>query len=597
MGIKLCNKPLVNRIPCLIILSGILFSFYLQWQIPEGTFFSGDAWLKALLAKQLSSGNFQFNLDLPAEVWVNELWEKGLYPFEPPFVYNQSGRYFITFPFTFPLITAPLHALFGWRGLYIIPLVSSWAIWIVFYRVCQRLALGVFPTSVALFALIFSSPLTLYSAIYWEHSVAVLLAFQGLTIILAPESINLSRKEAILSGVLIGLSVWFRPEFLCLVGIILLFAIFSSSIAKKLAELLLFSSGAAISLSLFLKDGSIRFIAWLFLLAYISSKIRFSLDKKIFLVTSIALTLLIFFGLNIVIYHHPLGIHAIQVVDDFSPRVRIYQALTFFNSMNEKLLYYFPVIFFAIIYSLLSVFSKDIKLTDKMKFLLIICILFVYSTPILLPSDGGKQWGPRFWLFLTPLVCLLSAMALQHIMQFFRPPIYFASISVLAMLLAIGIHINIYQGSLLISQNTYSSLHGFLQSDSNRIVAVSHQYLSQELSGHLDQKILFLTKSDDELVKLSQALSQQGYNRFTYICYRDSECVSSRSDIKTFEFPKDGQTLGIRLTELERYSQNSLDSSYQIAIVEIVGRDSIQSIRGQHPRLNRSDFNFVALNT
>jgi hypothetical protein len=81
-------------------------------------FFSGDAELKALLAKQFSSGQFRFDLNLPVEQWVRNLWQNGLYPFQERFVYNRFGQYYITFPFTFPLVTAPFQALFGYRGLY-----------------------------------------------------------------------------------------------------------------------------------------------------------------------------------------------------------------------------------------------------------------------------------------------------------------------------------------------------------------------------------------------------------------------------------------------------------------------------------------------
>ncbi|MGL5804557.1 MAG: LA_3751/LA_3752 family putative glycosyltransferase, partial [Xenococcaceae cyanobacterium] len=63
-----------------IILVGILFSLYLQWQIPDGVYFSGDAGLKALLAQQLSSGIFRFDLLPPAQEWVRQLWDNGLYP-------------------------------------------------------------------------------------------------------------------------------------------------------------------------------------------------------------------------------------------------------------------------------------------------------------------------------------------------------------------------------------------------------------------------------------------------------------------------------------------------------------------------------------
>src|SRR5512147_2884226 len=124
------------HLPLLIILAGIGFTVYLQFQIPDGVYFSGDAGLKALLAQQLSKGQFRFDLLPPSESWVQQLWSQGLYPYEDPFFYEIDHRYYITFPFSFPLITAPFYHFFGYRGLYIIPWLSILGIWGIFYRVC-----------------------------------------------------------------------------------------------------------------------------------------------------------------------------------------------------------------------------------------------------------------------------------------------------------------------------------------------------------------------------------------------------------------------------------------------------------------------------
>src|SRR5919199_4191616 len=129
MKIYSASLAIKYKLPLLIILIGVLFSLYLQLQIPDEVFFSGDAGPKMLLTKQFASGRFQVDLDLPVEPWVRNLWQSGLYPFEPPFVYQINNRYYIQYPFTFPLISSPFYAFFGWRGVYIIPLISIWIIW------------------------------------------------------------------------------------------------------------------------------------------------------------------------------------------------------------------------------------------------------------------------------------------------------------------------------------------------------------------------------------------------------------------------------------------------------------------------------------
>ena len=150
-------KYKLSQLPLLIIVVGIVFTLYLQWRIPDGVFFSGDAGLKALLAQQLGSGQLHFDLIPPLENWVRNLRDSGLYPYSEPFVYQQDDLYFITFPFTFPLVTAPFYALFGFRGLYLIPLVATWFTWGIFYATCQRLKVKSVYTSLALISLNFAA--------------------------------------------------------------------------------------------------------------------------------------------------------------------------------------------------------------------------------------------------------------------------------------------------------------------------------------------------------------------------------------------------------------------------------------------------------
>ena len=288
--------------------------------------------------------------------------KNGLYPFDEPFVYNRFNRYYITFPFTFPLVSAPFHALFGYRGYYIIPLISLWAIWLSFYLACQRLRLKSLSTSIALATLIFASPLSIYSATYWEHTLAVALNFHGISTLLIPGSQGLSKKDAALSGILIGLSVWFREEILGLV-------------------------------------------AFLFILVYTASlssikRLEFLAKRKEVFVTSMIATIAGFFGLNTLIYHHPLGMHSVQIVEKFSLFDRLSEGLNNFKEMGRDLFYYFPIAFFTILYLPFSlVLKKRIKLTLTMKIVYIICFFFIVAVDLMVPPGaGGKQWGPRFLL-------------------------------------------------------------------------------------------------------------------------------------------------------------------------------------------------------
>lgn len=509
------NKLKANT-PLLIILSGVIFSLYLLSQIPDEIYFSGDGGLKALLAKQLSSGKLRFDLDLVAPQWVHNLWDSGLYPFEAPFSYKISNLYYITFPFTFPLVTAPFYAIFGFRGFYIIPLISTWIIWLSFYKLCQCIKLDNLIITIGLITLIFASPLTMYSAMYWEHTLAVCLAFNGLVILLSKGEQDFSNKDAINSGILIGLSVWFRPEFLALVAILMMLVIASYKIKLDFITLI--------------KNRQITFIA------------------------SLIITILCFFALNKIIYNHPLGAHAFQVVENFSLQTRLLKAFKFFNILKNELLYYFPVIYFAIAIFIISLFKNTITLTSQVRKILFISILFICLVPILIPSDGGKQWGPRFLLILIPLLNIIAISGLSITLKIKKFGLRYISGGIFVTLFIVGLNLNTFTGTI----NSYQKdkivnldVLAFLRQDSNKVVAVANQYVGQSFEAMFNQKIFFLTKKPDDVSKLGLALHEQGYQKFIYICPAYDKCFSNSRIPETLPLLASPKNLMIQLKNIK----------------------------------------------
>jgi hypothetical protein len=478
-------------------------------------FFSGDGGLKALLAQQFASGDLRFNLDLPAADWVRDLWRNGLYPFLPPFVYNRLGLYYITFPFTFPLVTAPFYAMLGYRGLYVIPIISTWVLWFRFYAVCKRLELNSGAIAIALAALIFASPLSIYSAMYWEHTLAVVLAFYGLTVVLFPNSAHLSRGSAVLGGVLIGLSVWFRPEFLCLVGAVALLSLIAKfKWAKK------FSPAAG---------------------------------KEILFTASLFLTILIFFCINKIVYGHPLGIHSIQIVEEFSLTGRLLAAHDNFKQLVSSLLEYFPVSLFPCLFIFLSLLRSKLRLAPKIWAICFIVVLFIFAVPLIVPSGaGGKQWGPRFLLILMPLFSLLLAVQLKYIMRVMGRFQRYLSIGLVCVLIAVSIHLNTFVATAKLAQDyqTVALALKATKDDSNEIIAVSHQYVAQAIAPALSEKRFFLVDDAEDVKQLSESLINQGYQKFLYICYHHRPCPVPEDSTQKLEFSSSNRFFKVEFSPL-----------------------------------------------
>lgn len=577
-------------LPWLILAGGVAYSLYLLFQIPNGVYFSGDGGLKSLVAQQLSQGQMQIDLIKPSGDWISQLWKQGFYPYEEPFVYYINDKYYITFPFTFSVITAPFHALFGYRGLYILPLVAVWAIWLGFYRFCRLFNFNQLMISLGLFGLIFASNLTLYGAMYWEHSLAVALCFFGMLILLYPQqNSGLSVKQAIISGVLIGLSAWVRSEYLAMVATLGGFVFVASLPQYKFFDF--------ISKPLHLDN----FTSW-------------GKHKEIFVI-SMALTVGAFFVCNKVIYGHPLGIHALQIVEGFSLSRRLMEAWESFQELTLKFFEFFPLAIFSLLYLVsylaqklsLKVGSKSvliiactgviilltaitltqglaetkiwiktylgiiiltftwliillkikIPLNTHMVIVYLICLVYNIGVCLLVDSGadeiavGGKQWGPRYLLILLPFVIFILLEQFLILLKSSQPMVKYLSLITLTLLLAVGVHKNLGEGTqffLKTHQGVAPTL-AFLDSQEQPIVVISEQYVAQMLEASLQQeKVFFRANEPKNLVKLSQGLLDNNYTEFTYICYPYEPCYPPQSTTTDLQFTYNQQPWQIQLT-------------------------------------------------
>ena len=513
------------KLPLLIIVAGVLFTLYLQTQIPPDVYFSGDAGLKALLAQQLST-HWRFDLIPPAAQWVRTLWERGLYPYEEPFVYNVANRYYITFPFTFPLVTAPFYRLFGYRGLYAVPLISIWVTWFVFYWVCRRLQLNSAYTSVALVTIIFASPLTLYSAMYWEHTLAVALAFSGLALLFP---VSKSIGKAIISGCLIGLSVWFRPEFLCMA---VLMSIVVYLVPRSLVKY--------------------RTLRQIFSLSNLTNRIKLSFIASLFS------TIGLFFIFNKLIYGYFLGIHAIQVVEDTALTQKLQNTINNFEGLQTALFRFLPIVYFVIFFLILYLLNKKIiRSTFSLAIIYLSCFLFILGVSFLVPPGtagsipGGKQWGPRFLLILVPIISLLVVKEFAYISKKAAPVYKYISIPIISLLLSVGIYRNTYLGINYLQDNYQGILPTvqFLNQSSTQAIAVSHQFVAQALEPSVQRKWFLKVEDRQDLVQLGAALVEQGKQSFLYLCYPYRSCELPEAAPET-DFIQNNQKFTIKLSHL-----------------------------------------------
>lgn len=536
-----------SKFPWLIIIGGILFTLSLQTYTQGGVFFSGDGGLKALLAQQFAQGDWHFDLRLPAPDWVIELWKQGLYPFTPPYVYKQFHHYFITFPFPFPALTALFYRVLGYRGLYVIPLLALWLIWIRFFQIGQYLRWRADVLAVMLSILIFASPLTLYGAMYWEHTLSVSLAFWGITIVLWPKGNAITHVQALLSGGLIGLAVWFRSEFICLAAIV----------------------------------GGIAF--W----QCISLKIKlFRLpilhNKGPIFMGGLMFSMLTFFGLNQIIYGHFLGIHALQVVEESSVSQQLSQAVANYRQLLIALVQYFPFTLWALVITVTVRFSGRRNLRQPVMTTWLIVLLFALAVPLIIPPGaGGKQWGARFYLILIPLITLIGGVYLNQMLSQRRSWQHYLVVSGLTIVCLAGAYLNVYNGTVVSyrdrNTNSTSLRHNYqpiapaisaINRHSSPYIAMSHQFVAQQLWPAMPDKTFFLTESTSDVRQLAEGLYQQGKAEFLYICYPHRPCPTPEEPAENLEVISKNTPLQLKFSSIGTVGKYPL---YDVTITDRLG--------------------------
>ena len=434
--VKLLASIRANFWIAAILLAGAVYLLALQGLIPDGAYFSGDAGLKALLSQDIAAGQTDFSLRLVEPPWIKPLWDRGLFPYEEPYVYRLGEQAYITFPYTFPLVTAPFYAGLGYRGLYLVPVLATFLTWLSFVWVCKKLGFGPALTALGTAFLIFCTNLTLFSAMYWEHTLAVCLSFGGFGLLVPARGSRTAGLWAMAgAGILTGLAAWFRPEQVLLVILIDLLAGWPlfTRVWKNL-------------------PGKIeRLVA-----------IPAVFDRNFWIYPLASTLTLLMYGLsNQAIYGSFFGVHAIQVMVNPGLRVRIKTMLENLGLMTIGELSIFmsiPILGFLLATLVCAWFRPALlKKAREWSLWVLFGLAFIVGAAMLVPAGaGGKEWGPRFLLFLAPVGTLLFTRQLDQLWIVPAHPgpwLQWAGVALAVVLGGVGILQNPLRGSDFLAES------------------------------------------------------------------------------------------------------------------------------------------------
>lgn len=459
-----------SLLPFILFFFAACFLVTLLLTIKEGVFFSGDAGLKFLMVKQIAGGGSYTTLNLEAPLWVSKIWSRGFYPFKAPFVYDSPQGKVISFPPAFQWLTSCLYKYAGFKGIYIVPFLSLTAMWLWFIFFMKKTGVKPLVISVAFILLAFCSPLTIYGALYWEHSLSILLSFSAIVFLLLK---RVSDFYAVLSGLMTGMSVWLRPEMLLLCLLLVMIILFNNLKEKNKANIIFIAS----------------------------------------LLTGV-LAYLIF---NSLVYGIILGQHSVQLSAPEGFKKYLMDKMIILFHLNGRLLLYFPLtgLFYGIIFYLSG---KRITLPLIVRQLTVIITLFLLIAPLALPNAGGKQWGPRYFLNVIPVIIMLSVVVMEHGLIKFNKWLLLILIPVAAY----SMYLNVYLARRTLKRDyAYRVKPGldFLKKQSCDVLVVQNQFIAQEYAALFDTKKIFLAEDQQSFNMLMKLLQDEGITKIIFMSH------------------------------------------------------------------------------
>jgi hypothetical protein len=433
--------------------------------------------MKFLVIKQINAHQGFKYLDLTQPQWVHEIWNKGFFPMKEPFVYSTPKGYLIAFPPAFQIMSAFMYERWGYRGLYVIPLLSILILWAWIFNLLKKRNISELNMAVAMFILMFCSPLTIYGTMYWEHMPTVLLLFAGAVFILdKTESI----VTAAILGLLTGLAIWLRPEALLL---------------------------------------DILYVEIIF---WIQLKQTQRLSNWVF-ISFLFIPVFFFFVFNKIEFNSFFGVHGYQVLNT-TALSRIIRSLKNLLMINWLLVKYFPFVL-LVIPAWFIVFKRGSQNDLRIKGLLLLIPVFCLVCPFFLPNYGGGQWGPRYFLPLIPLIVILIALIFDKKEEFKMSDYRRPGTALLAVFIGYSFYLNSVQGGghelYWSNYNRLKPVLTYVESKQDSIVVVNSEHIPMEMGAIFKEKYFMLAERQGSFDSLVTYLKKREGTRFIYISEED----------------------------------------------------------------------------
>ena len=179
--------------------------------IEKQSFWIIDNEIKFIQLQGIINSNYtDYSIAWPgAEIDPDLVYQPLIFPFHT----IQAGKLFASYSPVLPTVSAPLFKLFGYGGLYILPLVCSVLALVGLAKIAEAMNLSAMGRNLTVLIAGLCSPIWFYSVVFWGHNIAVCLCIWAIYFYLRFIKVRFA-KHLIFGSVLVVLSIYFRVELL-----------------------------------------------------------------------------------------------------------------------------------------------------------------------------------------------------------------------------------------------------------------------------------------------------------------------------------------------------------------------------------------------
>ncbi|MGB8656280.1 MAG: hypothetical protein WCE90_00665 [Candidatus Zixiibacteriota bacterium] len=461
-------------------------------------------------------------------------------PLPSPFSAVKDHRLFSIYSPIFAIVSSWFFKVFGFWGLYFLPLVFSVFMLFGIARIADIMDCDKTAKNLAVLITGLCTPIWFYSVVFWEHIIAVSLGVWGLSFCLEFLKSG-SRRCLVLGAVVSSLSIYFRDELylFCavLLGAVLLYApkerlksaaIFLLTTIISLMPLwsiqwktmgqpfgfhigvhLFSASGIAQHISdrpavlynLFVASSKILWLSFALTLPFvIAFLLNPKLSEKSF---KVAVPLYLLVGLA----SSGFGLGLYLFAD--SPISQMLHSNSLFTAS--------PVLILAFMRYRNSVMAEPDLSLKRVLWLVALAYAMVYGLTAPKLGSTGIHWGNRFLLILYPLLAILAAVNLAQWWSCFNRKINWGK---LVIVLAVGLSLGaqVYSLNVLRKAQVFSyRLNQEMEKRSEEIIVTDVWWVPQELYSQFYKKPIFLVRSQVQYDQLIEKLISRGYKEILFI--------------------------------------------------------------------------------